>query len=79
MDIAAKKTRSTSRIPARSRRRPAVVARATCRSTLLTDEQRRIAGLNSPTVEYPFDEWERVLRVISPASSCAAARSRRTW
>jgi len=22
-----------------------------------------IAGLNSPTVEYPFDEWERVLRV----------------
>jgi 3-oxoacyl-[acyl-carrier protein] reductase len=22
-----------------------------------------VAGLNSPTVEYPFDEWERVLRV----------------
>ena len=22
-----------------------------------------IAGLNSPTTEYPFDEWERVLRV----------------
>jgi NAD(P)-dependent dehydrogenase (short-subunit alcohol dehydrogenase family) len=22
-----------------------------------------IAGLNSPTIEYPFDEWERVLRV----------------
>jgi len=22
-----------------------------------------IAGLNSPTVEYPFDEWERVLKV----------------
>ncbi len=22
-----------------------------------------VAGLNSPTIEYPFDEWERVLRV----------------
>jgi NAD(P)-dependent dehydrogenase (short-subunit alcohol dehydrogenase family) len=22
-----------------------------------------IAGLNSPTIEYPFDEWERVLKV----------------
>jgi 3-oxoacyl-[acyl-carrier protein] reductase len=48
---------------------PAAVEKATARA--LADmgqidvlvNNAGIAGLNSPTVEYPFDEWERVLRV----------------
>jgi 3-oxoacyl-[acyl-carrier protein] reductase len=48
---------------------PAAVERATARA--LADlgkidvlvNNAGIAGLNSPTVEYSFDEWERVLRV----------------
>jgi 3-oxoacyl-[acyl-carrier protein] reductase len=48
---------------------PAAVERATAKA--LADlgtidvlvNNAGIAGLNSPTVEYPFDEWERVLRV----------------
>jgi 3-oxoacyl-[acyl-carrier protein] reductase len=48
---------------------PAAVQRATAKA--LADlghidvlvNNAGVAGLNSPTVEYPFDEWERVLRV----------------
>jgi 2-dehydro-3-deoxy-L-rhamnonate dehydrogenase (NAD+) len=48
---------------------PAAVERATAKA--LADlghidvlvNNAGIAGLNSPTVEYPFDEWERVLKV----------------
>jgi len=48
---------------------PAAVEKATARA--LTEmggvdiliNNAGVAGLNSPTVEYPFDEWERVLRV----------------
>jgi len=48
---------------------PAAVERATARA--LADlgkidvlvNNAGIAGLNSPTVEYPIDEWERVLRI----------------
>src|SRR5687768_3560074 len=38
-----------------------------------------IAGMNKPTVDYPIEEWERVLRVNLTASSSAAAPSPRWW
>jgi 3-oxoacyl-[acyl-carrier protein] reductase len=48
---------------------PAAVEKATARALAELGQidvlvnNAGIAGLNSPTVEYPFDEWERVLRV----------------
>jgi len=48
---------------------PGAVEKATARSLVdlgkidVLVNNAGIAGLNSPTVEYPFDEWERVLRV----------------
>ena len=48
---------------------PAAVEKATARALVdlggidILVNNAGIAGLNSPTVEYPFDEWERVLRV----------------
>jgi len=48
---------------------PAAVERATARALAelgkidVLVNNAGIAGLNSPTVEYPFDEWERVLRI----------------
>jgi 2-dehydro-3-deoxy-L-rhamnonate dehydrogenase (NAD+) len=48
---------------------PAAVERATARALAelgkidILVNNAGIAGLNSPAVEYPFDEWERVLRV----------------
>jgi len=48
---------------------PAAVEKATARAVAELGQidvlvnNAGVAGLNSPTVEYPFDEWERVLRV----------------
>ncbi|HEY6241683.1 MAG TPA: SDR family NAD(P)-dependent oxidoreductase [Burkholderiales bacterium] len=48
---------------------PAAVERATARAIAELGQidvlvnNAGIAGLNSPTVEYPLDEWERVLKV----------------
>jgi 3-oxoacyl-[acyl-carrier protein] reductase len=48
---------------------PAAVEKATARALLelgkidVLVNNAGIAGLNSPTVEYPVDEWERVLKV----------------
>ena len=48
---------------------PAAVEKATSRAVAELGQidvlvnNAGVAGLNSPTVEYPFDEWERVLRV----------------
>jgi 3-oxoacyl-[acyl-carrier protein] reductase len=48
---------------------PAAVEKATARTLAELGQidvlvnNAGVAGLNSPTVEYPFDEWERVLRI----------------
>ena len=48
---------------------PAAVEKATARAVAELGQidvlvnNAGVAGLNSPTVEYPFDEWERVLRI----------------
>jgi len=48
---------------------PAAVEKATARALVdlggidILVNNAGIAGLNSPTVEYPLDEWERVLKV----------------
>jgi NAD(P)-dependent dehydrogenase (short-subunit alcohol dehydrogenase family) len=38
-----------------------------------------VAGLNVPTVDYPIGSGSACCASTSPASSCAAARSPRTW
>jgi len=61
-DLAAKKDRVDVSDPAQVEKATAkVVAELGTIDVLINNAG--IAGLNSPVVEYPFDEWERVLRV----------------
>jgi len=61
-DLAAKKDRVDVSDPAQVEKATAKVVAELGTIDVLVNNAG-IAGLNSPVVEYPFDEWERVLRV----------------